>query len=139
MKWLLIAGLGLVLTGCAVRSLPEGGYAITPSPFEIKPLVSGSDEAQQPTDPPSACHAHESRYGEWLAGKIVGQTPGSRVNIRAQPHPHAALSGYGLVGDQIAIMGEAVAAENCSHWYRVQFPKSGHQGYIHSDFVRANP
>ncbi|MBE9137357.1 hypothetical protein IQ254_09070 [Nodosilinea sp. LEGE 07088] len=43
-------------------------------------------------------------------------------------------SAYGLVGDAIQVVGQAFS-NRCDTWARVEFPDSGHIGWVHSESV----
>ncbi|MGB3309319.1 MAG: hypothetical protein WBG32_05430 [Nodosilinea sp.] len=131
----------LVTSSCTVRPTGDGGIAVAPmqdSPVNIKALVT---QPESPTPEPSPapapagpCSPATIAYGEWLAGRITGQKEGSRVNVRPQPSTSVHIGSYGLVGEAIAVMGEAIASD-CSKWYHVQFPTSGFQGWVFGKFV----
>jgi hypothetical protein len=67
-------------------------------------------------------------------GTIVGETARSRVNVRTGPGSEYDANAYGLVGDEIEVMGRAFS-DRCDTWVQVQFPSSGQTGWIHSDFI----
>jgi hypothetical protein len=139
----LAIAAALTLAGCTIRTTPDGGIAVapaqnTPTATDVSAMISGPPEPA-PSEPAAAppegqCSANRVAYGEWLAATIKGDTPGSRVNVRPQPSLAAASGSYGLVGDAIAVIGEATEAD-CDRWYQVQFPNSGHKGWVFSDFV----
>jgi hypothetical protein len=128
-----------------VRTTPDGGIAVAPAsdaPVSVKSLVSTPPEGESTTPatavPNGKCAENMVIYQEWLAATIKGDRPGSRVNVRPRPSLDTTSGSYGLVGESIAVMGEATK-ENCDRWYQVQFPDSGHQGWVFSDFVAINP
>jgi hypothetical protein len=93
-------------------------------------------EASTVEAPPKDCEANTSQdYGEWLAGQLVGTKEGNRVNVRPKPDLNQKDGSYGLVGEAIAVMAQHDDGQ-CQRWYRVQFPESGWQGWVHGDHVR---
>lgn len=140
-RHLALAAIALTVTSCTVRPTGDGGIAVVPvkdSPVSIKALVTQPESpAPEPSPTPAPegqCSPATITYGEWLAGSLKGDTPGSRVNVRPHPNLTTTSNSYGLVGEAIAVMGEAVGSK-CDRWYRVQFPVSGHQGWVFGDFV----
>ena len=65
---------------------------------------------------------------------IVGETARSRVNVRTGPGTEYKANAYSLVGDEIQVIGRAFS-DRCDTWVLVQFPGSGHVGWIHSNFI----
>lgn len=138
--WVL-AAIAAIATSCTIRPTGDGGIAVAPlqdSPVNIKALVTQPESpAPEPSPTPApaeGCSPATIVYGEWLAGRITGQKAGSRVNVRPQPSTAAVSGSYGLVGEAIAVMGESVGPD-CERWFHVQFPASGFQGWVFSDFV----
>jgi hypothetical protein len=85
---------------------------------------------------PTDCEADTTEtYPEWQAGTLVGKDTGSRVNVRPEPNLGPEDGSYGLVGEAIAVMAQHDDGQ-CQRWYRVQFPESGWQGWVHGDHVR---
>ncbi len=85
---------------------------------------------------PAACEANTTEtYSEWQAGTLVGDEAGSRVNVRPEPDLGQEDGSYGLTGGAIAVMAQHTDGD-CQRWYRVQFPESGWQGWVHGDHVR---
>ncbi|MGB7314781.1 MAG: SH3 domain-containing protein [Nodosilinea sp.] len=136
----------LVTSSCTVRPTGDGGIAVAPmqdSPVSIKALVTQPEApapepspapAPAPPAPAGQCSPATIAYGEWLAARITGQEEGSRVNVRPQPSTSVHIGSYGLVGESITVMGEAIGPD-CSKWYHVQFPTSGFQGWVFENFV----
>ncbi len=65
---------------------------------------------------------------------IDGEEPGSRVNVRTGPGTEYEASAYGLVGDDVALIGQALSAE-CETWAKVRFVESGFEGWVHEQFI----
>ncbi|MGD1942329.1 MAG: SH3 domain-containing protein [Leptolyngbyaceae cyanobacterium] len=65
---------------------------------------------------------------------IDGETEGSRVNVRTGPGLDYEATAYGLVGEDVEIIGQAFSRE-CETWIQVQFPSSEHVGWVHNDFI----
>jgi hypothetical protein len=65
----------------------------------------------------------------------VGEDTGSRVRVRPAPDLNQKDGSYGLVGEAIAVMAQHDDGQ-CQRWYRVQFPESGWQGWVHGDHVQ---
>ena len=70
-------------------------------------------------------------------GYIIGNEPGSRVNVRSAPSVYAASPNYGLVGDRVDIIS-GVVGDDGYYWYYVEFPSSS-QGWIRGDFIYEEP
>ncbi|MEM8804873.1 MAG: SH3 domain-containing protein [Cyanobacteria bacterium P01_G01_bin.38] len=66
---------------------------------------------------------------------LEGQQRGSRVNVRTGPGTDYEISAYGLVGEDVLALDFAYD-RNCEIWFRVRFPASQHEGWIHTDLVR---
>ncbi|MBE9157070.1 SH3 domain-containing protein [Nodosilinea sp. LEGE 06152] len=139
---LALVAISLVSSSCTIRPTGDGGIAVAPmqdTPVNIKALVTQPEApTPEPSPVPAAaagqCSPATIAYGEWLAARITGQKEGSRVNVRPQPSTSVHIGSYGLVGESIAVMGEAIRPD-CSKWYHVQFPTSGYQGWVFGDFV----
>jgi hypothetical protein len=85
---------------------------------------------------PTDCEANTTEtYPEWQAGTLVGEDTGSRVRVRPAPDLNQKDGSYGLVGEAIAVMAQHDDGQ-CQRWYRVQFPESGWQGWVHGDHVQ---
>ena len=68
------------------------------------------------------------------AGYINGDEAGSQVNVRTGPGIRYEASTYGLVGNYIEVIGQALDSE-CHTWLKVKFPISDIEGWIHSNFI----
>lgn len=68
-------------------------------------------------------------------GRIIGNTPGSQVNVRSRPSTSAPSPHYGLVGDRVEILDTATGSDGWL-WYYIRFPQSGAEGWIRGDFIR---
>ncbi|MEO1209406.1 MAG: SH3 domain-containing protein [Cyanobacteria bacterium J06638_20] len=68
--------------------------------------------------------------------RIVGDTPGSQVNVRSAPSVNASSPSYGLVGDRIEVLNDTRGNDGFT-WYYVRFPASGAEGWIRGDFVQS--
>ncbi|MBE9013099.1 SH3 domain-containing protein, partial [Pseudanabaenaceae cyanobacterium LEGE 13415] len=64
---------------------------------------------------------------------IIGQTPGSRVNLRSAPSTTASSPSYGLVGYQVVALQQA-RGDDGRIWYFVEFPSKA-TGWVREDFV----
>lgn len=64
---------------------------------------------------------------------LIGQTPGSQVNVRSGPSIQANTPSYDLVGDRVQVLRAIVNEGNA--WYSVKFP-SGAQGWIRGDLAQ---
>ena len=68
---------------------------------------------------------------------IDGENPGSRVNVRTGPGTEYSTKGiYGLVGEDVTSIGFGYD-RNCQLWFKVRFPTSQHEGWMHGDYVEA--
>lgn len=67
------------------------------------------------------------------SAQIVGQTPGSRVNLRSAPSSGADSASYGLVGDQVVALQQA-RGDDGKLWYFVEFPSKA-TGWVREDFI----
>lgn len=152
---MLTAAAAIASASCTFRPSSEGGVVIEPAvpePAETvasteietnRAIVSGQQALGSTASAPeaaattTACLATTQVYGEWLAGKIVGTDPNSRVNVRPEPSLDADTQSYGLVGEDIAIIAAATAAD-CGKWYQASFPASGHRGWINAEFAKVN-
>lgn len=67
-------------------------------------------------------------------GRLLGETIGSRVNIRSAPSTTASTPSYGLVGDRVVVL-EQTLGEDDRTWYFVEFPASKARGWVREDFV----
>ncbi len=67
------------------------------------------------------------------SGRIAGQSPGSRVNVRSAPSTRSDSPHYGLVGDRVTALKQS-QGEDGKTWYFVQF-SSGATGWVRADFV----
>ncbi|HTL88707.1 MAG TPA: serine/threonine protein kinase, partial [Leptolyngbya sp.] len=52
------------------------------------------------------------------SAQLIGQTPGSRVNLRSAPSNRASSPSYGLVGDQVTVIQQA-RGDDSNLWYFV--------------------
>jgi len=67
------------------------------------------------------------------SAQIVGQTPGSRVNLRSTPSTSASSPSYGLVGDQVVALQQA-RGDDGRIWYFVEFSSKA-TGWVREDFI----
>jgi hypothetical protein len=148
LKFLYLFGIAITLTGCVIKT-PDGEISIEPKKdltVSIVPTVQESEPSDNPLESGSSGQSlgatpscNNDLYSVWLAGQIAGKHQGSRVLVRPEPSMEANTRSYGLVGESIAVIGESFAGTDCrDHWYKVQFPDSGHQGWIFGDFVEIN-
>lgn len=68
--------------------------------------------------------------------RIVGETPGSQVNVRSAPSVNAPSPSYGLVGDRVEVLNDTRGDDGFT-WYYVRFPASGVEGWMRGDFVQS--
>ncbi len=64
---------------------------------------------------------------------LVGQVPGSRVNVRSAPSTSAPSPHYGLVGDRVQVI-RYVTDKDGYTWYYVEFPSRA-RGWIRGDYL----
>jgi len=69
-----------------------------------------------------------------IPARIVGDRPGSEVNVRTQPSTSAPSPHYGLVGDLVEALRETTGTDGV-RWYYVRFA-SGVEGWIRGDFIQ---
>ncbi|WP_439345190.1 SH3 domain-containing protein [Vacuolonema iberomarrocanum] len=68
--------------------------------------------------------------------RIVGEIPGSQVNVRSAPSVNAPSPSYGLVGDRVEVLNDTRGDDGFT-WYYVRFPASGVEGWMRGDFVQS--
>ncbi|MEL6399128.1 MAG: SH3 domain-containing protein [Cyanobacteria bacterium J06626_4] len=73
-------------------------------------------------------------YDEPEPAFIDGETVGSRVNVRTGPGLDYEVTAYGLVGEDVELIGQAFSRE-CETWIQVKFPVSEQVGWVHKDFI----
>lgn len=66
---------------------------------------------------------------------LTSRDPGSRINIRDRASTSAPIRHYGLAGNAVRILEQAIGSDQQT-WYRVQFSSSGATGWVRGDFVR---
>jgi len=59
----------------------------------------------------------------------------SQVNVRQNPSTNSPVRHYGLGGDRVNILARTNAPDGYL-WYKVEFPRSGAQGWIRGDLVQ---
>ncbi|MCU0549719.1 MAG: protein kinase [Leptolyngbya sp. Prado105] len=67
------------------------------------------------------------------SAQLIGQTPGSRVNIRSAPSMSASSPNYGLVGDTVIALKQA-QGDDGRFWYFVQFPSNA-TGWVRAEVI----
>jgi serine/threonine-protein kinase len=67
-------------------------------------------------------------------GRLLGETIGSRVNIRSAPSTTASAPSYGLVGDRVVVLEQTLGKDDRT-WYFVEFPASKTRGWVREDFM----
>jgi uncharacterized protein YgiM (DUF1202 family) len=72
----------------------------------------------------------------FLIGKLVAEDPQAHINVRSGPGLEYALLGYGLVGDNVQVIGVKEASDK-QIWFKVYFSESKIYGWIRADFVVA--
>jgi uncharacterized protein YraI len=65
---------------------------------------------------------------------LVGNTPGSRVNVRSGPSTASPVAHYGLVGDRVQTIDSVLGADGY-YWYYVEFPSRA-RGWVRGDFLQ---
>jgi len=68
-------------------------------------------------------------------GYIAGQDYGSRVTLRSGPSTSYGSKGYGLVGQDVRVIGRVYNQNDGYFWAKVYFYESGAVGYMRGDFV----
>lgn len=76
----------------------------------------------------------EFLYQEPEPGYLDGQELGSRVNVRLGPGTEHEATAYGLVGDNVQVIGQAFSRE-CETWIKVRFPISEFEGWVHAEYI----
>ncbi|MEO1400716.1 MAG: SH3 domain-containing protein [Cyanobacteria bacterium J06635_1] len=66
-------------------------------------------------------------------GRVVGDIPGSAVNIRSGPDQRSPVIGAVNVGDSMSAWGEAIDFE-CRRWYKITIPDTNATGFIHGRY-----
>ena len=66
---------------------------------------------------------------------LTSRDPGSRINIRDRANLQSPVRHYGLSGDSVRILAQAIGSDQQT-WYQVQFTSSGATGWVRGDFVR---
>jgi SH3-like domain-containing protein len=65
---------------------------------------------------------------------LIGNEPGSRINVRSAPSLNASSPHYGLVGDRVTVIRFTTGAAG-DRWYYIRF-SSGAEGWVRADFVQ---
>jgi Bacterial SH3 domain len=65
---------------------------------------------------------------------LTAKTPTSRINIREGASKNAKARHYGFAGDPVKILDEK-QGNNGNTWYKVQFVRSGAEGWVSGNFV----
>jgi Bacterial SH3 domain len=65
---------------------------------------------------------------------LTAKTPTSRINIREEASTTAKAKHYGFAGDPVKILDEK-QGDNGNTWYKVQFVRSGAEGWVSGNFV----
>lgn len=86
---------------------------------------------------PSIAESGYATTHQTTTGYIIGNEPGSRVNIRNESSVYAASPSYGLVGDRVQILSGTIG-QGGYYWYYVKF-SSGVEGWIRADFIYEEP
>ena len=68
---------------------------------------------------------------------LTAKDVNAQVNLRESASATARLLGYGLVNDRVRISTQQPGGDGFN-WYRVQFNRSGAEGWIRSDFINFN-
>ena len=115
----------LASTGCQ-GTTPWGEFSVGPSP--VNHSVTVQPNTVQSPQPAITLTGHPEcdrtvPPNTWVI--LHGQEQGSKVNIRPQPSQSAYDGSYGLVGESVKVIGSN------DDWYRVRFPQSGHEGWLH--------
>ena len=105
------------------------------SPVLADPISCGNDIPSGRVERPNV--------SGMLAAEVIGQEPGSPVNVRAQPGLEHEIVAEVLVGDRVLISArQYVALSNgedavCEIWYFVQDPTNP-LGWVRGDFIMTN-
>lgn len=116
------------LTGMMTTMAIAIGLSLA-SPAQARPCVVGTEDY---TIESGRTFELDQPEPAW----IDGEEAGSRVNIRSGPGLEHESTGYGLVRNYIDIIGQGMS-ESCETWAKVRFPISGHEGWIHGQFIGA--
>jgi hypothetical protein len=125
--------------------VPSPSPSVTPSPEETPNTIGNQEESPNLTASPSpVAQSNESIQSESAPieasdvryGRIVGETFGSRVNVRKVPSTEDVSPHYGLVGDEVEILQETISDKDGRTWYRVRFPRTQAEGWIRGDFIQ---
>lgn len=69
-----------------------------------------------------------------IAAILIGDQPGSRINVRSAPSTQSTSPHYGLVGDRVQIL-RSIRGNDGYAWHYVRFASKA-EGWVRSTFVR---
>ncbi len=107
------------------------------TPWYYVKFASGAQGWLQKSQTRSAPNTPSARPEFPLPATLIGQSPGSRVNIHELASTSSPIKGYGLVGDRVIVQNREDQAADGRLWYFVQF-RSGAQGWVREDFIRGD-
>jgi hypothetical protein len=118
-------------------TLPSASTPPVQSPRSVQPIYTPvpreSDLNKTTPSISSKSEVPASSTGFPISAQLIGQTSGSRVNIRSAPSTRSDSPHYGLVGDRITAL-QQTKGDDGNIWYFVQF-SSGATGWVRGDFV----
>jgi hypothetical protein len=91
---------------------------------ESVPTNEAEESAAEIASPPSVASSEVV---------LTANDANARINLRETPSANGKYLGYGLIGDRVQAIDQTTA--DGYTWYKVQFPKSGAQGWIRGDFI----
>ena len=70
----------------------------------------------------------------YIRGGLFAYSPNLQINVRSGPGTHYYARHYGLPGDRVTLMNEAIGNDGYRWWY-LKFNESGARGWVRADFV----
>jgi serine/threonine-protein kinase len=116
---------------------PSVGIAPSQSPQVVQPSYppipreNNLTKSTPPINSKSETIASSTEFPR--SAQLIGQTSGSRVNVRSAPSTRSYSPHYGLVGDRITALKQG-KGDDGKTWYFVKF-SSGATGWVRGDFI----